>query len=170
LAGDLSARLESKTPPSILFNRIYGGELTFERVSPGDSHSATMSAFLDPIAQRGTTAAMLGAFTMNPFQNVTLQAGGPMTLFGFHLDRGFVQPESVKKFQKCIKYVPFNEISARLTSRTNSTMVCICDIRGDCVLLCDLHSTKHVSPGENFPPFYQRSVIATTNDEIRKDM
>jgi hypothetical protein len=129
-----------------------------------------MSSFLDAIAQDSHTTAMLRAFATNPFRTVIQQSGGSTALLGFNLDCTFVRPKSLTKLQKHVKYVPFGEISARLTVRTYFTIACICEVGVDSFLVSDLRSAKHVLRAENFPPLNQWDVIAIANAEIRKEL
>jgi hypothetical protein len=129
-----------------------------------------MSTFLDSITHDSNTASILRAFSKDPFKNLISQSGGPSTLLGFNLNRTFIRPESLKKLQKHVKYVPFGEISGRLTVRTYFTVACICDIRGDSLLLCDLHSAKHILRSESLPPLEKWDVIGIANAEIHKEL
>jgi hypothetical protein len=129
-----------------------------------------MSSFLESITPDRHTTEMRRCFAKDPFKDLIPETGGAIEFLGFNLDRTFVKSESLKKLKKHVNYVPFAQISSRVRGSLSFTIACVCDIRGDSLLLSDLRSTTQVLIAENAPPLVQWDVIAIANVEIGKKL
>jgi hypothetical protein len=122
-----------------------------------------MSAFLDAMAQDPVQIRKARELGANPFKDVTRRTGKSAEIFEFNLDTTFVQPDSLAKLTKCVKYVPLAELCPRVCARSYFTIACVCGIQGNLFLLSDLRVSKHVLHAPRCPPINQYDVIAIAN-------
>jgi hypothetical protein len=129
-----------------------------------------MSAFLDAISQNPVEIKLTRALAKNPFRNVIAYEGGATELFKFHCDSIFVKPESLKKLRKYVKFVPFGELSPRLSSRAYFTIACVCKIKGDLLFVSDLRTAKRVLHAPQRPVIRPFDIIGIANAVVGDDL
>jgi hypothetical protein len=122
-----------------------------------------MSTFLDAIAQDPVHIRMARELGTNPFRDVIRRTGKSSEIFEFPLDATFVQPESLTKLAKYVKYIPLSELCPRVCAKSYFTVACVCGIQGHLILLSDLRVCKHILHAPKCPPIQQYDVIAIAN-------
>jgi hypothetical protein len=100
------------------------------------------------------------------FRCLTVELGGPTTLFNFPLSRTFVRPSALQALEKQITYVPLSEVSQRLSARSYFTIACICDMEGDLFLISDQSSTKRFLDAAGHPILNKFDVVAIANAQV----
>lgn len=125
-----------------------------------------MSAFLDLISQDPKEIRLMRSLNKHPFRNIAQHHGGECKICHFHCDCSYIRPDSLKKLQKYVKYIPLAELSPRSSNRSYFTVGCICDIKGNMIYLSDLHACKRILVADYAPVLNKFDIIAVANAEI----
>jgi hypothetical protein len=125
-----------------------------------------MTSFIEAISQDPHDIKMTKLLAKNPFQNIVLRRGGAAELFRIQCVEVYVQPNSIKKLRKYVKFVPLKEVSAKMSGRAFFTVGCVCEMQGSAVLISDLKSAQHILIAEKCPILKKCDVIAIANAEV----
>ena len=131
-----------------------------------------MSSFIESISQDPKEVYAIRQFISNPFKSIPVFHGGFKHSFHFNFDSTSVKLEKLKKLKKTIRYIPLNEISTRLNTKTFFTIACIGELHHTFAEITDLLHKKFILRCDEGIPshIHQFDMIALANVEIGQSL